>query len=118
MRSSGRTTVSRTRARMASVRRRRRGRRLSGAAAAAAARSTPLIVFVDIVFVSLEKEVAGAVGRAEAATGRAVGAVRAEQLRADRAALQPHHFFRLPAADADPRNIARRHVLSIIRGLS
>src|SRR5437762_549545 len=110
MRSSARTTVSLTSDRMASVRRRRRGRRVSGAAAVAAARSTPLIVLVVIVFISVKKEVAGAVGRAEATAGRPMGAVGAEKLRADRAALEPDVLFRVPAADANPRNIARRHL--------
>src|SRR5215212_5307732 len=100
MRSSGRTMVSRTRDRIASVRRSRRGRRVRGAAAAAVTRSASLIVRVVIVFVSVKKEVARAVGRAEAAPGGAVGAVEAEHLRADGATLERSVLFAVPAAHA------------------
>src|SRR5215212_1702136 len=109
MRSSGRTTVSRTMERMASVRRRRRRRRVRGAAASAVPRSTSLIDFVVIVFVSVKKEVARAVGRAEAAAGGAMGAVETEWLRADRAALEPRVLLAVPAPDARFRNIPGRH---------
>src|SRR5438874_1011646 len=101
MRSSGRTTVSRTSERIDSLRRSRRGRRVSGARTAVVAGSSlvGLMLFVVIVTVSIE-EGFGAGGGAEAAAQGAVGAVGTEVAPADHTALEAGHFFRVAARDA------------------
>src|SRR5215213_3575108 len=88
MRSSGRTTVSRTRERMPSVRRRRRGRRVRSAGA----RVESVVGFQLFVVIRLSGEVVGtaAVGGTEPpAEAGAMGAVGAEEAVADVALLEP-----------------------------
>src|SRR5688572_23571734 len=99
MRSSGCTTVSRTSARIPSLRRRRRGRRVSAVCA------TPVSVIVSEVFVviGLSAEVVGAAafGRTELpAESGAMRAVGTEPPATARTWLQPRLFLGLPASDA------------------
>src|SRR5262245_58963650 len=99
MRSYGRTTVSRTRARTDSVRRRRRGRRVSAARAAVSVVGSE-IVFVVIDFSVVELHRAGL--RAEAAPHRLVRAVGAEPLAADDATIEAEGLFGVSASGTAP----------------
>src|SRR3954470_6719311 len=122
MRSSGRTTVSRTSARIDSVRRRRRGRRAGAIASIAGS----VIAFV-VIALSVKKR-PGALGRTEPPAGGAVRAVRAERLAAGEAPLQQRILLghaatgTLPPLDvghsrsARRRNFPRREPLSISSG--
>src|SRR3954453_23183510 len=101
MRSSGRTTVSRTRARIDSVRRSRRGRR-SGVIASSVG---GVIAFVVIAF-SVKKR-AGALGRAEPPPRGPVRAVRAEVLAASDAPPQQGR----PLGNAAPNALPPRAVV-------
>src|SRR3954454_1718238 len=92
MRASGRTTVSRTSARIDSVRRSRRGRR-SGAIAS----SVGAVIAFVVIAVSVEKG-ARALGGVESPPGRPVRAVRAEVLAASDAPFQQ----RRPLGNAAP----------------
>src|SRR5437763_1507840 len=96
MRSSGRTTVSRTSARIDSVRRRRRGRR-------AGAIVSIIGTVVAFVVIGLSKEKRpGALGRTEPPASGAVRAVRAEVLAAGRAPIQQRILLGTAAPDALP----------------
>src|ERR1051325_775277 len=117
MRSSGRTAVSRTIARIASVRRSRRGLRVNAALPTPCPRSVPGIVFI-VIFVSMEEVVARAVGGAESPPRPPHGAVGTEVPGADGTPLEPRILLGVAAPDAASRNIPRSHMLSIIRGLS
>src|SRR5581483_2066392 len=104
MRSSGRTIVSRTIERRPSVRRRRRGRRVRSARVVAALETASVVVvnvFVVIVFGISVAERSCAVSTAESAAGRFVGAVGAEQSRADRAPLEARHLLGIAADRAN-----------------
>src|SRR5260370_42023341 len=100
MRSSGRTTVSRTSERIASVRRSRRGRRVSETAVVV----TSLVGFeVFVVIFIISPEVCSrAVERAEPPSAEAIRTVRTEFSRADRALLQPYGCVGGTADDAAP----------------
>src|SRR6185436_17694648 len=96
MRSSGRTTVSRTSVRMLSLRRSLRGRRTSSVVVV----GVPVIVFV-VIRVSAEVVGAAAFGGTEfPAEAGAMRAVGTEPLATDRTWLQPRLFLGLPAPDA------------------
>src|SRR5437762_5442606 len=99
MRSSGRTTVSRTRVRIPSVRRSRRGRCVRPVAVRAVSVGSEIVfVVIHLSVVVLDR----AVLRAEAAAHGLVRAVGAEPLAADDATLQMRHFFGVGASDAAP----------------
>src|SRR5687767_13624828 len=101
MRSSGCTTVSRTSARMPSLRRRRRGRRIRFA----------LVLLVSLVgckvfvVIRLSGEVVGAAafrGTESPAEAGAMGAVGAEEAIADVTLLEPSLVLRMAALHANP----------------
>src|SRR5947207_2057986 len=117
MRSSGRTTVSRTMARMPSVRRRRRGRRVRLARVVETLETASvvvvrvLVVIVDIsVVVSARADV-----RAEAAAAGAVGAVGTEVFGTNGTAVEPGDVIRGATADATSLE-GRGHEREISRG--
>src|ERR1043166_1772590 len=101
MRSSAVTTVSRTRERIDSLRRSRRGRRVRAAAPRAAWSSVGTGIVFVVIFVSVEK-VSGALRRAVAAAGGAVGAVGTEVAAAGHTTLQALRLFAPAAPDAGP----------------
>src|SRR5258707_11617240 len=100
MRSSGRTTVSRTRVRIDSVRRRRRGRRVIAPAVVSLDGIVGIEVFIVIV-VSV-KESTRAAGGAEAPAHGAIGAVGAEVLSADGARFESGDLLGIAAHNALP----------------
>src|ERR1700682_2351987 len=110
MRASGRTTVSRTRLRIDSVRRRRRGRRVMAPAVVSFVGIEGVRVFV-VIGVSVEKG-AGAGGGAEAAAEGAIRAVGAEVLPADGALLEARDLFGVAANNALPV-VVRGHGIEI-----
>src|SRR5947209_16906238 len=97
MRSSGRTTVSRTRERMPSVRRRRRGRCVRPARVRVSV-SGEVIVFVVIHLSVVKLDRTGL--RAEAAAHSLVRAVGAIPLAADDATIEAGRLFGLAACGA------------------
>src|SRR4051794_7942427 len=97
MRSSGRTTVSRTSVRIDSVRRSRRGRRDGAVVAVSIGR----VVAIVVITVSVE-EGAGAFGGAEPPPRGPVNAVRAEVFAARRAVLENGTLLGIAATDAVP----------------
>src|ERR1700756_4200011 len=120
MRSSGRTTVSRTRVRIDSVRRRRRGRRTGASVRVSVGWIDVAIV---VIAVSVEKG-PGTLGGAESPPRGPVDAVGAEAFPAGGATLEDGTLLGGPAPDAPPpffghstsprrRNFPRRATLSI-----
>src|SRR5687768_7910261 len=102
MRSSGRTMVSRTSARMPSLRRRRRGRRVRLALARVGS-VVGLEVFVVVIRLSGEVVGAAAFGGTESpAEPGAMCTVGAEEAVADVALLEPSFLLGLPARHANP----------------
>src|SRR6185369_962639 len=95
MRSSARTTVSRTRARMPSVRRSRRGRRVSAARTAVSIVGGEIVFVIGVSVIELDR----AWLRAEAAPHGFVRAVGAEPFAADDTAIV-HAFFGVAASGA------------------
>src|SRR5260221_3485821 len=106
MRSSGRTTVSRTRVRIDSVRRRRRGRRVIAPVVVSLDGIVGIEVFV-VIGLSIEER-SGAGGRAEAAAYAAIRAVGAEVSSADDARFEASNILGVLADHALPF-IGRRH---------
>src|SRR5688572_27869099 len=101
MRSSGRTIVSRTRARIPSERRSLRG--LCVRAFSTAVSLFGISVFVVIVCFSVEVVAPGALRRTElAATEGAVEVVGAEGAGADRTPLQVRHCFSVSTRHTHP----------------
>src|SRR5437764_635952 len=98
MRSSGRTTVSRTNARIDSVRRSRRGLLAGAVVVVSVARFDVAIV---VIAVSVEKR-ACALGGAEPPPRGPVDAVGAEVLPAGRAVLEDGALLGIAAPDAVP----------------
>src|SRR6266568_5207636 len=100
MRSSGRTTVSRTSERIASVRRSRLGRRVSETVVVVT--SFVGIAVFTVIFIISPVVGSRAVERAEAAAAQPVRAVRTELSSADRTFLEAHGFVGGTADDAAP----------------
>src|SRR5258708_13802682 len=102
MRCSGRTTGSRTRLRIDSVRRRRRGRRVIAPVVVSLDGSVGIEVFIVIIISVEESTRAG--GGAEAPANGAIGTIGAEILSADGARLEA----------VEPLGIAGPHALPLV----
>src|SRR5258708_963097 len=100
MRSSERTTVSRTRLRIDSVRRRRRGRRVIAPVVVSLDGIVGIAVFIVIIISVEESTRAG--GGAEAPAHGAIGTVGAEVLSADGARFESGDLLGIAAHNALP----------------
>src|SRR5438128_963045 len=105
MRSSGRTTVSRTSARTDSLLRRRRGLRTRLACAVVTAASLRLFVLISV---SVE-ECFGATGPAEAPPQRAMRAIGAEIAATNGTPFESGHLLVVAAYDAFALEFHRRN---------